>query len=77
MKYINGEEVRLGDMVRLGDDPGGVVVCSIDSGDYSPEYPRSQWEYLKHGVIVVFPKYGVIHYEEPEPNLELVKRAMD
>ena len=29
MRYADGQEVRLGDCVRLGADDGGVVVASI------------------------------------------------
>jgi hypothetical protein len=35
MKYPDGQEVKLGDMVALGKDEQGIVVCSIDTGEYS------------------------------------------
>jgi hypothetical protein len=41
MKYPDGQEVRLGDKVKLGDDAEGVVVSSIDTGEYSEEYPEA------------------------------------
>lgn len=75
MKYPNGEEVKLWDRVKLGDDAHGVVVCSIDSGEYSDKHPRAQWAYLKKGVMIDFPLYGLIHYEEPEAGLELIARG--
>ncbi len=75
MRYSNGQEARLGDKVKLGDGSEGVVVCSIDTDEYTSEYPKDQWEYLKRGVMVNFPKYGVIHYEQAEAGLELVERA--
>jgi hypothetical protein len=75
MKYSSGQEVRLGDKVKLGDDIDGVVVCSIDTDEYSYEFPRAQWEYLARGVLVKFAKYGVIHYEQAEPELELLARV--
>jgi len=75
MKYSDGKEVKLGDRVRLGQDSGGVVVCSIDSGEYTAEYPKAQWEYLKKGVVIKFPSHGVIHYEKAEPDLQLISRA--
>ncbi|MBR1222686.1 hypothetical protein JQ557_32125 [Bradyrhizobium sp. U87765 SZCCT0131] len=76
MKYSSGEQIRLGDLVRLGDDSEGVVVCSIDADEYSLEYPRAQWSYLGRGVVVVFPKFGPIHYQQPEDDLTLVSRCM-
>jgi hypothetical protein len=63
MKYLDGQEVRLGDTVALGGDQQGIVVCSIDTEEYSDAYPRSQWEYLNTGVLIVFPTYGLIHYK--------------
>ena len=75
MKYSDGQEIRLGDKVRLGQDEGGVVVCSIDTGEFSDDYPMSQWSYLKKGVMINFPLYGLIHYEEPEPDLQLIGRV--
>lgn len=74
MKYCDGRDVRLGDKVKLGDDEG-IVVCSIDTGEYSEEHPESAWGYLWKGVMISFPKYGLIHYEEPEEDLQLLSRA--
>lgn len=75
MKYPDGQEVRLGDHVKLGQDEGGVVVASIDANQYKDDHSKAQWGYLKKGVMIEFPKYGLIHYEEPEPDLQLVARA--
>jgi len=51
------------------------VVCSIDAEEYSAEAPESQWSYLKKGVVIKFPKFGFIHYENAEPDLRLVGRS--
>ncbi len=75
MKYIDGNEVMVGDKVRLGDDDGGIVVCSIDRNEYTNSHPKGKWEYLKKGVVIEFPKFGLIHYEEPEEDLHLIKRS--
>lgn len=76
MKYGTGEEVQLGDIVSLNDDRGGVVVCVFDAGAYSAEFPESQWSYLKKGVLVRFPKHGLIHYQDVvEPEVLLVTRS--
>jgi hypothetical protein len=75
MKYKDGQEVRLGDRVKLGQDDGGIVVASIDTGEYSAEHPEEQWGYLKKGVMIEFPTFGLIHYEEPELELQLLSRA--
>jgi hypothetical protein len=76
LKYSDGQEVKVGDQVKLGHDDGGVVVCSIDTGEYSDDHSEAQWGYLRKGVMIAFPKYGLIHYEEPEPGLQLIARKM-
>ena len=75
MKYPDGQEVRLGDRVRLGNDDAGIVVASIDTGEYSDGDSEAQWGYLKKGVMIKFPLHGLIHYEEPEPGLQLIERS--
>jgi len=75
MKYADGQEVRLGDMVALGGDQQGIVVCSVDTGEYSDAYPYSDWGYLDAGVLIEFPTYGLVHYKEPEAGLRLVAHA--
>jgi hypothetical protein len=74
MRYLNGEQAHLGDRVQLGQ-ASGVAVVSIDTDEYAPEQPKSQWAYLKRGVMVDFPQYGLVHYEEAEPDLRLIGRA--
>jgi len=78
MKYADGQEVRVGDVVGLGNDREGVVVCDIDAGVYMPGDPESAWGYLKRGVMVVFPSYGHIYYEsEMEEDVFLIARKPD
>jgi len=76
MNYATGESIKLGDRVNLRNDFGGIVVCMIDSGEYSMAYPEAQWSYLKKGVLISFPMYGLIHYEETvEPSVRLIARS--
>jgi hypothetical protein len=77
MKYPSGEDVRLGDRVKFGSWSHGTVVCSIDDDQYSPEYPKSSWAYLGRGVMVLTDAAGLIHYEEPDGDMELVSRASE
>ena len=76
MKYSDGQDVLLGDRVKLGLDADGVVVCSIDAGQYSSQYPEIQWSYLNRGVMISFPTYGLIHYEKSEEDLLLIARGL-
>jgi hypothetical protein len=38
-------------------------------------HPEAQWGYLKNGVMIDFPKYGLIHYVDPDDDLVLVARV--
>lgn len=75
MKYPNGEEIKIGDKVKLWEGCYGTVVASIDADEYSSDYPKAEWEYLKAGVLINSDKTGVIHYLEPEKSLELIERG--
>jgi len=75
MRYASGEEARKGDRVRLGDSEG-IVVCSLDTGEFSEKYSREDWEYLRSGILVDFQALGLIHYVEPEQGLQLVSRRV-
>jgi hypothetical protein len=75
MKYPDGQEVRLGDKVKLWAGAEGVVVCSLDTKEFSDAYPEAEWGYLRNGVIIASPQAGLIHYFVPETTLELVQRS--
>ena len=77
MKYASGQELKIGDRVRLGDDSSGIVVYIIDTGEGSDDHPAGSWDYLKQGSMIRFEKYGLIHYIEPdqEPDLSLISRG--
>jgi len=64
MKYLDGTDIRLGDIVELSDGATGIVVCSVDTLEYSQDYPEKEWSYLEKGVLVDFKKYGLIHYPD-------------
>lgn len=75
MRYRSGELARLGDRVRLGDQQG-TVVFSIDTDEFTSDYPREAWaDFLKEGIMIEFQEYGLIHYVEPDEDLEFVSRA--
>lgn len=74
MNYPEGAEVRMGDRVELWEGNVGVVVCSIDTHEYSARYPQDAWEQLGAGVLVLSEKAGLIHYKEPERTMRLLSR---
>ena len=76
MNYPDGQSIRLGDKVGIGKDTGGIVVCSIDTNEYSEEYSKAEWASLNRGVLINFPLYGLMHYEdEPDGDMVLIERA--
>jgi hypothetical protein len=42
MKYLDGQDVRVGDKVKYGEDEGGLVVSSMDTDEYSDDHPKEQ-----------------------------------
>ena len=74
MKYPDDQEVKIGDKVKLGQDANGIVVCLIDKGKYSDEYPEAEWSYLEKGILINFPVHGLIHYEKLESDVQLLAR---
>jgi hypothetical protein len=73
MNYADGRPVKIGDLVSLGGH-SGTVVCSIDDAAYSTAYPETEWARLGKGVMIEIGDLGLIHYLEPEPDLQLVGR---
>jgi hypothetical protein len=57
----NGNQIRNGDLVKIDDDMEGIVVCSIDTGEFAPEFPAAEWAYLKSGIMVRTHEVGLVH----------------
>lgn len=74
--YFGGEEVQIGDLVRLADDRSGVVIYLIDTGEGDVNNSAGSWDHLNSGVMIEFEKYGLHHYINPdeEPDLSLISR---
>jgi len=64
----------IGDEVHVFEDCTGVVVCVIDSGEYSSEFPEEDWAYLEKGVLIRTSSGRLIHFIEPDEDLCLIKR---
>ncbi|TAN40870.1 MAG: hypothetical protein EPN22_16815 [Nitrospirae bacterium] len=77
MKYLDGQEVKVGDKVQLWSGCYGVVVCSIDTDEYTTTYTKEEWGYLKSGVVIKTDKAGLIHYIEADEDLQLMTDKRD
>jgi hypothetical protein len=52
MRYHDGQIAKVGDVVNLAGRIGRVV-CSIDDGEYSAEYPEKQCAIVLHKNVVI------------------------
>ncbi|TCV91628.1 hypothetical protein EC912_11058 [Luteibacter rhizovicinus] len=75
MRYLDGQEVMLNDVVDLGSDWTGWVVAVMDTRQYSAEHPGAQWGYLEQGAMVECPQAGLIHYVVADEDLVLIRRS--
>lgn len=66
MKYVSGQIIQLGDKVQIGGSLFGTVVCSIDTGEFSADFSKADWEYLKSGVLIITENAGLIHFMKSE-----------
>ena len=75
MKYSDGSDERLGDRLQLWERCSGIAVCSMDTDEYSAEYPKKDWGHLQSGVMIQPDKAGLFHYIEPDEDLQLIRRV--
>lgn len=65
MKYPDGSDARLGDRVRIVNGDTGVIVASMDTNEYSPEYPTENYAHLQTGILILTDKGALVRLEEP------------
>jgi hypothetical protein len=75
MHYPDGQEIRLGDRMAIWDGSEATVVCSIDTEEYSPDYPREHWAYLGEGILIDSVKLGRVHSAVAEGEMRLLARS--
>jgi hypothetical protein len=66
MKYADGTDARLGDRVRLANGDTGVVVASMDTDEFSSEYPAENYANLKTGILILTDAGALVRLEEPD-----------
>jgi hypothetical protein len=70
MNFSDGTQVKVGDKVRFLNNVTGVVVCSIDTDEYTPEFSKDDWEYLKKGIMIKTEELGLVHFSEGDGQIE-------
>ena len=73
MKYSNGEDLRIEDQVTLDERYNGVIKAIIEENQFSTEYPKEQWSYLKTGIIIDTDFGGIVHYQESDIQVEPIE----
>jgi hypothetical protein len=74
MNYSSGDNVRLGDKVRIDGTMVGVVVANVEAGIFSNNFPAEEWSYLSEGILVETVEVGLIHFPYETNEIELLSR---
>lgn len=74
MVYADGNEARVGDVVAIDGHFSGVVVVSIDNGQFSREFPAEKWAHLGQGVLIDTDFAGLVHYQSSSPERMTLSR---
>ena len=74
MRYSDGRPVLIGDVIKMGDAVGKVV-CDIEGRICDTPHDINDWIYLERGILADFETLGLIHMENVEADVELIKRA--
>ena len=81
MRYADGNEARLGDVIAIDKKYRGIVVANFDGNEYADAHPAGQWSYLARGILVDTDFGGLVHYEHEEneenEHMVLVRRGDD
>jgi hypothetical protein len=76
MKYADGQQVFVGDRVRITHDMTGVVIADMERGVYRDENAKDSWSSLKFGIMIESEEAGPFHYgEDHVGELELIGRG--
>lgn len=65
--------MKLGDRVTDGARRGRDV-ANIDRDEFSADFPKEEWAYLTHGVLVATEEAGIVHSQNTE-ELSLLNKS--
>ena len=74
MQYYSGEEVRVGDRVRLWENMHGQIVCEFGKQEFMEGYSSSDWSTEMKGIMILADKGDLFHYDDIDEDLELLSR---
>ena len=75
MRYFNGKEARVGDLIALTvGGPKGVIVADLERRVFTPECPENEWGYLRNGLLVHMEGSQIVLINELDEDAYLIKR---
>jgi hypothetical protein len=66
MRYSDGNEARIGDVIAIDEHHHGNVVANLDANQFSDAFPRESWQHLQRGILVETDFAGLVHYPNGE-----------
>jgi hypothetical protein len=69
---INGKQIRQGNRVDVGSAEKGTVVFSIDTDEFSSEFPKAEWDYLGQGVMLRMDGGALVFLDTPDEHTEVI-----
>jgi hypothetical protein len=67
VKYDDGTVACVGDRVHIRNGDTGVIIASMDTGEYSSDAPKSDWEHVGPWIIVRTDAGALVQFETPLP----------
>ncbi len=62
----------MGDRIAIDGGVSGIVIFSIDTDEFSPEFPAEDWSYLGVGIMVQTEQAGLVHVVESAADIEVI-----
>lgn len=65
MKYPHGADAKIGDRVRFSNGDIGTIVLSVDTDEYTDEFPKEKWASITEGVLIKTDAGALVQYCDP------------
>jgi hypothetical protein len=77
MRYRDGTNIRIGDIVQLEDGRTAEVVALIDDGEYSRACPKQDWSMFQTGLLVKVAGGGIEHFAQPNSHFSFIEHPKE
>jgi hypothetical protein len=72
MRDADGTLIKLGHHLAIGSGLEGVVVFSIDSDEFAPDFAKAEWAYLGRGVMVRTDRAGLVWLPDADADIRVI-----